>query len=242
MGTAVLVDGPLSRTGAVAGELVRLAQEKEAPLACGHPLVCQPVFTRAQSVLAAGALGRLRLVRSSMHVSRVFSPRQQRALTPKQPMGGVVAQQAADLLVLLVGMFGTPVEIRATTNRLYGNLEDEMHAMMTLANGMEIGFDASWSTPGYARPSTVVEIEGENGKLLASDDALELDLLDPSSGWAEGVTRLGHADLPQVARFDLDGEAFYLQDASFLAWLTGAPAPPSRAAVAVEAVRVMEAL
>ncbi len=242
MGGAVLIDGPLARTATAAAELVRLAQEKEVPLASGHPLVHQPVFARVQSILASGMLGRLAQVRLSRYVSRVFSPWQQRALTPKQPVGGVVAQQASDLLVLLAGTFGTPVEVRATTHHLYGKLEDEIHAMMELASGVEVGFDASWSTPGYARPSTVVEIDGENGKLLASDDAIEVELFEPGLGLAEGVTRFGPSDLPHEARFDLDGEALYLQDSSFLAWLTGAPAPPNRAAVAVEAVKVMEAL
>jgi predicted dehydrogenase len=146
------------------------------------------------------------------------------------------------LLFLLSWYLGTPVEVRATWNRLYGEHEDEMHGTLKLANGVDVGFDTSWSVPGYPSPATVIEMEGTNGKMLASDDALELDLLVPRHGYPLGITRLGHADLPGVARFELDGDAPYLQDASFLAWVTGGEAPPARGDRALAIVRTIDAL
>jgi predicted dehydrogenase len=147
-----------------------------------------------------------------------------------------------DLLFYLIEAFGAPREVRATALRLFGPLEDEAHVMMTLASGLEVGLDASWSVPGYPMPATVLEFEGANGKLLASDDALELDVVEERGRYRAGHTRLGLADLPQPARFDADGEGIYLMDAAFLAWAVGGEPPVHRAERAIQAHRVLDAM
>ena len=176
-----------------------------------------------------------------MYLSRVFSSRQKLETCPPGSGGGVVLQAAADLLFLLVWYLGVPSQVRATWSNIYGPPEDELHAMMQLPDGGEIGFDSSWSVPGYPRPATVIELDGAAGKMLASDDALELDLFERQGG-PSGFTRFGHATLPRPARFHLDGEALYLQDAAFLSWATGGPAPPNQAESALQVSRVIEAL
>lgn len=241
-GIAVLVDRPLAANRAQAESLVRLAAEKSVPLACGHALVHHPVFAAARGVLAANVIGEIRQARASLFASWVFSSKQKESYAPHGSAGGVTVQPASDLLFLLCWYLGAPVEARATWNRIYGEYEDELHAMMKLPNGVEVGFDTSWSVPGYPRPATVIELEGQNGKLLVADDALEIELHASAAGFPAGVTRLGHASLPGTARFDLDGDAPYLMDASFLAWATGGDAPPSVAERAIEVMRVVEAL
>ncbi len=242
-GAAVLVEPPMARTFEGAAELVRIAAARERPLACGHALAFQPVFAGAQRTVSEGVIGAVRQARSSMYLSRFFAPRRgRRDFDPSKVAGGVVAHFSSDLLLLLVRMMGEPREARATWNLLYGRVEDELHAMMTLANGVEVGFDTSWSVPGYPRSSTVIELEGEHGKLLVSDEALEIELEHPRMGLPAGETRVLESQLPQPARFDLGGEALYLQDSSFLQWVTGGAQPPNDGATALVAHRVMDAL
>jgi predicted dehydrogenase len=200
------------------------------------------VFAQARQVLASGALGAARQVRSSMYLSRVFSTEQKREHAPSHSAGGVVSQAASDLLFLLVWYLGTPSTVRASWSQVYQDHEDELRAMMTLPGGAEIGFDSSWSLPGYPRAATVIELDGENGQLLASDDALEIELDAARGGYPTGHIRLGHEALTRAARFDLDGDAPYLQDASFLAWVTGGEPPPTRAELALRVPRLVEAL
>ena len=86
------------------------------------------------------------------------------------------------------------------------------------------------------------QIEAENGKLLASEDALEIELDEPRAGSCRAATpRIGHDGVaPDGARFRLDGEALYLQDAAFLAWATGwTEPPPNRADRAIDVLRVI---
>jgi predicted dehydrogenase len=132
--------------------------------------------------------------------------------------------------------------VKATASRLYGVVEDELHAMMRLTSGAEVGFDSSWSVPGYPLSAVVIEIDGENGRLLVSNDALELDLREARGGFPAGATRRRHAELPQLARFDVNGDGYYLEDAAFLAWATGGPAPPTTIERALRVQRTMDAL
>lgn len=241
-GVAVLIERPFLRGRSEAEEMARLAAERGVPLACAHPLLHHPVFAAARRALHAEALGAVLKVQASMFASWVFSTQQKLEHAPPGAPGGVAAQPASDLLFLLIETLGLPAEVRATCNRIYGELEDEMHASMTLESGTEIGFDTSWSVPGYPHPATVIEVEGMNGKLLASHDALEVELFDARGGFPAGSTRLRHADLPALGRFDLHGDALYLEDATFLAWVTGGEPPLARADRAAAVARLLEAL
>ncbi len=241
-GVAVLTDRPLSAALHEAESLVLLAHERQVPLACTHALQFHPVFAEASAVLASGMLGAPKRVRCSTYRSRVFDAARQAALASNGAVGGVLLHEAVDALFYVIETFGAPKQVRATAQRLFGTLEDEIHAMLTLPTGGEVGLDASWSVPGYPAAATVLEFEGENGKLLASDDALELDVIEERGTFRSGHTRLGLADLTQHARFDLDGETPYRINAAFLAWVAGGEPPIHRAERSVRAVRVMDAL
>ena len=41
------------------------------------------------------------------------------------------------------------------------------------------------------------------------------------AGFAAGVSRIRDSDLPQPARFDLEGEELYMADSAFLTWAGG---------------------
>jgi predicted dehydrogenase len=244
-GIPALVERPMARTLVEAEDLVRVATARRVRLAVAHPLAFQPIFARAHWAVHDGALGPIRQARSAMFVSRVFESRPRRGpqrLDPRRVAGGVLAHLASDLLFVLVRMLGVPVEVHAEWNLLYGEVEDELHAMMTLPDGGEVGLDCSWSVPGYARASTVIELAGREGKMLASEEALELDLPRPAAGFAAGSSRLREGDLPAPARFDFGGDTLWLHDAAFLRWVGGGPAPPNEAGPALATHRVMDAL
>jgi len=241
-GCAVFVERPFAHTLADAEALARLAAETDRPVACGYSMGYQPIFAAARQRLQGGALGDLREARASLYVSQVFGARKGWRYDPARSGGGVLANFSCELLFLLIQSLGRPVEVRATWNRFFGAVEDELHAMMTLASGMTIGFDSSWSMPGYPRPAAVIEVEGANGRLLVSNDALECDLHQPRAGFAAGVSRIRDSDLPQPARFDLEGEELYMADSAFLAWAGGGAPPLATATAALEVQRVMHAL
>jgi predicted dehydrogenase len=241
-GVPVLSEAHIASSLEGAEALATLARERQTRLAAMHGLTYHPVFSRALAALESGALGTPRRVRCAVYRSRVFQPERQRVVAPPESGGGVLAHEALDALLLLLTAFGMPREVKATVSRLYGPLEDEVHATLRAPSGLELGIDASWSVPGYPHTATVLEVDGDLGRLLASDDALELDLTEARGDWRIGHTRLALADLPQAARFALGGETPYLVVASFLAWVAGGPAPVHAIEGALQAHRVMDAL
>jgi predicted dehydrogenase len=241
-GAAVFVEKPLAHTLEDATRLAALAAERRVPVACGYTLAYLPVFAAARHALAQGVLGRMQRGSSSMFLSQVFGPQKGWMYDPKRSGGGVVANISSHLLFLLRWYLGLPAAARATWQKLYGDVEDEIHGALHYEGGAEVGFESSWSVSGYPLSAVVIEVEGENGRLLVSNDALELDLKQGHAGWPAGHTRVRHTELPQPARFDVNGEGYYLEDAGFLAWVTGGAALPITAEAALDVQRMMSAL
>ncbi len=241
-GASVLIDGTPALTVVEAQALTARARERQRTVVVACPLAHHPVFAMAARAVASGVPGRPSQVRASFSVSRVFNAAGQRARVQDGVDGGVLAHDGSELAYVLAAMFGDPVRASATASRLYGPHEDEIRGTLVRSDGREIILEASWSVPGYPRPMTVIEVEGDRGRMLASDDALELELVFPMGRWPSGVTRLGRADLPHAARFDLDGEAPSALMAEFLADAAGVAPSPTRIEACLPAVRAIAAL
>jgi predicted dehydrogenase len=156
--------------------------------------------------------------------------------------GGVVANVSSHLLFVLRRYFGMPSAVQATSARIHTAVEDELRATFAAPGCPEVTFESSWSTPGYPLSVTTIAIEGARGTLRVRNDGLELELREPRGGFPLGTTSLGEADLPQPARFLFNGEAYALEDAHALRWMTGGPAAPITVDAALDVQRMMEAL
>jgi predicted dehydrogenase len=218
-GAAAWVERPFSHALAAAEPVFALAAERGLAIGCPFALAYQPVFAEAARAVRGGAIGAVRRARAATYVSRVFNGTASRRYRAGRVVGGALAHVGIDLLAYVIELLGEPAEVRASASRLYGEVEDELHAMLALGNGLEVGIDASWSVPGHPHPDHVLELEGANGRLLASDDALELDLLTPAAGWPAGSTRVHDARLAQPARFVYETESASHALASFVAAL-----------------------
>jgi len=235
-GLAVLVDGLPVPDAAAASRLAPRIAAAQAPFGCAVGALFHPLFARASQVLGSGGIGEPRDVRASVYVSRVFS-----AGAP--PAGGDVLDFAvAELLVLMDALFGRAQAVEATGNRLYGERLDEVHARIEFPRGLVAGLDGSWSVPGYPCAAIVIEVIGERGALLVSDDALETDLQAPCGALPAGHTRRVLAEEPDAVAFETGAAGRAL--AAFARALDGGPLPDAlhpggalRACFAVEALR-----
>ncbi len=234
-GLAVLVDGLPAAHAEGAARLEPVIAGARARVGCAGSALFHPLFARAARILAAGALGEVREVRASVYVSRVFA-------AGASPAGGDVLEFAlADMLVLLDALFGPPRTVAATANRLYGERIDEVHARLQLPGVTAAVVDASWSVPGYPRASLVVEVLGERGSLLASDDALEAELPVDCAGLGAGHSRRLLADEPDDVAFEAGEPARAL--AAFVRVLaSGASDPALDPARALRVARTLDAL
>ena len=205
-GLAVLVHGLAGMSGEIATRIEAQLAASERPVAAGAPVLFHPLFARARRI---GALSpeRLTQVRASASVSRVFSPL-------ANPGRDVIDFLVADLLLLLDASFGPVVQVRAVGQRLYGAWIDECQVEAKFANGMSAKLDASWSVPDYPSPSMVLECSGPEGRVIVSDDALEMEM-----GSLQG--RVVAASEPGLLRFDSGDHAVVAE--GFLQMLAGDP-------------------
>jgi predicted dehydrogenase/nucleoside-diphosphate-sugar epimerase len=241
-GVAVFVEKPLAHDLEDARRLAELAARGGPAVACGYAQVYLPTFATAQAELARGVVGRPRRVRSAMYLSQVFGPQKGWIADASISGGGVVANLSSHLLFVLRWYFGLPKSARATWRKIHGPVEDEIQGVFTLDDGCEVSFESSWSVPDYPISDVFVTIEGERGTMRISNETLELELAEPQGSWPAGATRVRHSELAQGARFDFNGEFYYLEDAGFLAWVTGGSPPPISVAAAYDVQRMMSAL
>ena len=240
-GAAVFVEKPLA-AGLDDARRIEALATGGALVACGYAQLYMPAFTSALEMLERGAVGRLRAVRSSMYLSQVFGPQKGWIADPARSGGGVVANLSSHLLAQLRAAFGQPARVRATWKQLYGGVEDEMSAVLATPAGLEIGFETSWSVPDFPISSTVIDVEGDEGRMKITNDSVELERAAARDGFAAGGSMRRAADLPARATFDLNGEFYDLEDSEFLGWVAGGPPPRIGAALAADVQRTMAAL
>lgn len=168
-GLAVLVPGLPASDAEGRAAFLSAAAAAPRPVVSGQAVLTHPLFARAEQLLRGDSLGGLLSIRASVQVSRVFGP------SSAPPAGDVLEHVAFDLVVLLDRLFGPALAASARGQRLYGAGLDEANIQLTRAAEPPITFDCSWSAPGYPRAALVVEVEYERGRVLASDDALEIE-------------------------------------------------------------------
>lgn len=241
-GTAVFVEKPLAQSLAEARALQEVAGASSHPVGCGYTLAFWPSFVAARVLLQAGVVGTPSRAVTSMHVSRVFGPQRGWMFERARSGGGVVANLSSHLLYLLRWYFGMPESVSATWRQIHTTVEDEIRASLTMPGCPDVVFESSWCVPGLPISLTRLTIEGSHGTMTVDNDGLLLDLRQPKCGLPAGATKLADADLPQPARFLFNGEAYYLEDAHFLRWVTGGSAPPITAADGFAVQRIIDAL
>ncbi|MBE9595071.1 MAG: hypothetical protein IMF19_16520, partial [Proteobacteria bacterium] len=87
------------------------------------------------------------------------------------------------------------------------DVEDFVHSYLLFESGVEGYLDTSWSVRNYRLPEIKVEVQGENGMLVATDDYVKI-YLDRESSW----TTYYKQDLYKGVDFDLGGPEYTLED------------------------------
>jgi predicted dehydrogenase len=226
-GLGVLVHGLAGMPGEIATRIAAVLSGSDKPTAAGSAVMFQPTFARARR---SGALSaeRVSQVRASASVSRVFSPL-------AAPGSDVLEFLLADLMLLLDAAFGPVAAVKSTGQKLYGDWLDECQVEARFANGLATKIEASWSVPGYPCAAMVIEGSGGEGRVIVSDDALEMDMPGLQG-------RVVAASEPGVARFD-GGEASAIAE-GYLKALGGDPVASDALSVprATRVARVLEAV
>ncbi len=177
----------------------------------GHCIRFSPLFLEAKRLLDAGAIGTIGHFDATMFSSDVLKPAKSWRFKGAAAGGGVLLDLGSHLVDMTRFFFGMPDELTGLTESLVSaGTEDRFESEWSYA-GFSGRVEASWSKPDCRKASLQIRVQGSNGELFVSDDAVELRLASAAAGVAAGTTRRSITSLEHAVPFDLAGTVYAMQ-------------------------------
>ena len=212
-----LMEKPLSLSAAQAKPLLEDLEHSPVPNMIGYMARNIDSFTEGKKIMDSGALGRIINVKGTVYVSQLFKQGKGWRYDPKVSGGGVLESQGSHLLDMLYWYFGRVKKVNADTLSVYSEgIEDFSHVMLDFESGLKGWIDASWSVRFKRKMELKLDILGENGNLVISDDTVNLFLDEAAGGYNKGKTYLSANDLFSGVHIDISGAKFTYQDQRFI--------------------------
>ncbi len=212
-----MMEKPLAVNSKQAESLIAELDKKSLPNMIGYMARNIDSFREGKKIIESQALGRILNVKGTVYVSQLFKQGKGWRYDPKISGGGVLESQGSHLLDMLHWYFGPVKKINADTLSVYSKgIEDFAHVVMEFENGVKGWIDASWSVRFKRKMELRLEILGENGSLVITDDTLDLFLDNAKGDYKEGKTFLSANDLFTGVFIDIAGAKFTYQAQEFV--------------------------
>jgi len=188
--------------------LMELLERKRVTNMIGYSKRYVDTFRKGKELIDNGYIGNPIYFKSSMYVSQLFSRGKGWRYKKESSGGGVLNTLATHLVDLLLWYFGNPITMVGNTRSQYSkDVDDFVHAYMIFENGISGYMDASWSVRNYRLPEIKIEVEGDNGMLVMTDDFLKI-YTDDTSSWKTSYKQ----DFFKGVEFDLGGPEYTLEN------------------------------
>lgn len=212
-----LMEKPLALNAGQAQPLIAELEKNPVPNMIGYMARNIDSFREGKKIIDSGALGKIIYVKGTVYVSQLFKQGKGWRYDPKISGGGVLESQGSHLLDLLYWYFGRIKKVNADILSVYSEgIEDFTHVVMDFENGLKGWIDASWSVRFKRKMELKIDILGENGSLVLSDDSLDLFLDSAVGDYKRGKTYLSANDLFSGVHIDISGAKFTYQDQKFI--------------------------
>jgi len=212
-----LMEKPLAINAEQAAPLIKELEDNPLPNMIGYMARNIDSFKEGKKIIQSGALGKIINVKGTVYVSQMFKQGKGWRYDPKISGGGVLESQGSHLLDLLHWYFGPVKQVNADILSVYSKgIEDFSHVILNFENGLKGWIDASWSVRFKRKMELKLDILGENGSLVISDDTLDLFLDSAVGEYNEGKTFLSANDLFTGVHIDIGGAKFTYQDQEFI--------------------------
>lgn len=213
---ALFVEKPLATTSQDAEEMVRLARAHATITGVGHQRRFLPTIQKTRELIGAQAIGTPMLLRCHHFSSSVLAPAEGWRFTPGTG-GGVTLELGVHLLDIVVMLFGEPATITGLSTRLFSTaVEDYIACQLKFPSGLVGVLELGWSLRGYDPPELRIEVHGDRGALVATEDAVYMYSAATESGFRKGVDAYYGARLTPRLPFLLGGPENVLIDLDFI--------------------------
>ncbi len=212
-----LMEKPLSVKASDAEILLDELDKRQMTNMIGYMARNIDSFKTGKKIIEAKALGNIINVKGTVYVSQLFKKGKGWRYDPKVSGGGVLESQGSHLLDLLYWYFGPIQRVNADVLSVYSpGIEDFAHVNLNFQSGLKGWIDSSWSVRFKRKMELRLEILGENGNLIITDDTIDLFLDNPVGDYKEGKTFLSANDLFSGVCIDINGAKFTNQDIEFV--------------------------
>lgn len=207
-GIPFFVEKPLGISVDDCKSLIEAVRKKPVINMIGYSKRFVDTFKKAKEIIDSGALGDLIYFNSSMYVSQLFSKGKGWRYKKEASGGGVLSTLAAHLVDLLVWFFGDVSLVEGHIKSYYSkDVEDFVHAYLLFEGGLGGYMDTSWSVRNHRLPEIKIEIHGEKGMLIVTDDYVKI-YTDQEAKWKKYYKQ----DLYAGVEFDLGGPEYTRED------------------------------
>lgn len=175
----LFIEKPLSSSYESACEVLELAKEKGVKVQVGFCNHFVPTLKKAKELIDIGKIGQPQNAKAVAYIADVFEQHSGWRYSKETSGGGVLMDYGIHMLDLLIWYFGKVESVEATAKKLYSKeVEDELNALIVFKNGTQVDFETSWSKEEYRKAYSRVELIGTKGKLVVTDQTLDIYDLD----------------------------------------------------------------
>jgi predicted dehydrogenase len=216
-GIPFLIEKPLSINSDQAIPLMEKLKEKPVPNMVGYMYRFLDSFRKGKEILDTNCLGNIQRVDAKIHVSQLFQKGKGWRYDPQKSGGGCLINNGSHLIDILTWYFGPISSVNGNVLSYYSSgIEDFAHLIIKHKRGVTTIFDCSWSVRFKRKIDMNIDILGDNGSLIVSDDAIQLFLDKAVGKWPVGKTSLNANDLFSPVPVDIGTPKFTIQNQYFL--------------------------
>ena len=216
-GIPFLLEKPISLNAKEADPLIEKIKESPVSNMVGYVYRFLESFVKGKEILDSNCLGKIHRVSANIYISQFFQKGKGWRFDPKISGGGVLINNGSHIIDLLTWYFGPVSIVNGNVLSVYTPGIDDF-AMLTLKHksGVNTIVDCSWSVRFKRKIDIKIDILGENGSLIISDDTIQLFLDKESKQWSSGKTVYTANDLFVPVPVDIGTPKFTFQNQYFI--------------------------
>ncbi len=214
---SLFIEKPLASSYEDARKLYDMAKEKDIKIQVGFCNRFAPSIAKGKELLDEGIIGKAVKAKAFMYIADVFEQHSGWRYSKAVSGGGVLMDFGIHMLDQMCWYFGSIDTVKAQAKRLYSKeVEDELTADIVFEQGTEVVFETSWSKEEYRKTYARLEIEGSGGKMIVTDQTLDIYNSD-----GELVDNYVYPDLYGGTYMDVGGILYSKQMEAFMETLEG---------------------
>lgn len=212
-----LLEKPLSISSDKAIPLISKLKDNFIPNMIGYVYRFLYSFVKAKEILDSDCLGNIQRVSANIYISQLFQKGKGWRYDPKQSGGGALISLGSHVIDLLTWYFGPVKSVVGKVKSVYSpGIDDFAHLIMEHNVGITSILDCSWSVRFKRKIDVKIDILGDNGTLVVSEDTILLYLDKQSANYPSGKIILNANDLFRPVPIDIGTPKFTFQDRHFL--------------------------